>query len=163
MSAALAFNNQMDIYETRRTRLQQLIRESFGNNQAKFSEKTGIKAPQVNRWLSITAEDKRSITEPSARKIENQADKPPRWLDGVDGPTAFVAPLSEKSTAAKEPKASVITLTAPPPTDHPAIAKVLQIMMEMDDPGRWMLAGQAQLIFAQRASETKANPAASSQ
>ena len=74
----------MDISEIRRRRLGQLIREDFGGNQSLFSARTGIKAPQVNRWLSETATDKRTITEPSARKIEKKSGKPFRWLDGIE-------------------------------------------------------------------------------
>lgn len=71
----------MDIFANRRARLQKLIADDFNGNQAAFSKHTGIKAPQVNRWLSTTAGDKRNITEPSARTIEEKCRKPPRWLD----------------------------------------------------------------------------------
>lgn len=81
MSRNLAFNNRMDIFETRRRRLEVLIREVSGGNQAEFAGLMSIKAPQINRWLSTTAADRRNITEPSARKIEEKAGKSKGWLD----------------------------------------------------------------------------------
>lgn len=74
----------MDIFANRRARLQKLIADDFNGNQAAFSKHSGIKAPQVNRWLSTTAGDKRNITEPSARTIEQKCGKPPRWLDQAE-------------------------------------------------------------------------------
>lgn len=75
----------MDIFTNRRERLKKLIEDDFGGNQAAFSKHTNIKAPQVNRWLSTTADDTRNITESSARAIELKCEKPPRWLDQPSG------------------------------------------------------------------------------
>lgn len=75
----------MDIFEHRRQRLQQLIKSYYAENQRRFSEETRIKAPQINRWLSTTASEKRRITETSARKIERASGKVPvMWLDRTD-------------------------------------------------------------------------------
>ena len=71
----------MDIFNLRRLNLQLLIDVDFNGNQARLSEKTDIKAPQINRWLSTTARDKRNITEKSARNIEKRCDKPAGWMD----------------------------------------------------------------------------------
>lgn len=73
----------MDIYIIRRTRLQELIDTKYGGSQADMSRATGIKAPHLNRWLSLTSPDRRPITEPSARNIEAKAGIPPGWLDAT--------------------------------------------------------------------------------
>jgi SOS-response transcriptional repressor LexA len=72
----------MDIYEKRRAKLADLIALDYEGNQAEFSRRTGFKSPQINRWLSTTTSDRRNITESSARKIEEKANKPRYWLDG---------------------------------------------------------------------------------
>lgn len=77
----LSSNNQMDIFDTRRAQLRRLIKEVSDGNQAAFAKETGIKAPQINRWLSSTAAESRNITEPSARSIEKKAGKTEGWLD----------------------------------------------------------------------------------
>ena len=74
-------DNRMDIFELRRLNLQLLIDVDFNGNQASMSEKTGIKTPQINRWLSTTAKEKRKITETSARSIEASCGKPSGWMD----------------------------------------------------------------------------------
>lgn len=74
----------MDIYETRRSNLLNLIAREYGGNQTAFARAAHVSAPQVNRWVSETAKDKRSITEESARKIEAALGKPAGWLDGAD-------------------------------------------------------------------------------
>lgn len=81
MRLNLASNNRMDIFETRRERLKLLIGEFSDGNQADFASKTKIKAPQINRWISNTATDRRNITEASARKLEKATGKQPGWLD----------------------------------------------------------------------------------
>lgn len=73
----------MDIYETRRRRLRLLIDENYEGNQASFSRASGFKSPQINRWLSKTTTERRTITEDSARKIEAASGKPHGWLDEI--------------------------------------------------------------------------------
>lgn len=74
----------MDTYENRRLNLLQLITREFGGNQTAFARQAGVSAPQVNRWVSETAADKRRISEESARQIEIKCGKPSGWLDGAD-------------------------------------------------------------------------------
>lgn len=74
----------MDIYQARRTNLLRLIDEDFGGNQTAFAAVVGLKPPQVNRWVSETASEKRRITEDSARHIEERCHKPAGWLDAAD-------------------------------------------------------------------------------
>ncbi len=74
----------MDIYQRRRQNLLRLIEAEFNGNQTAFAGKTGVKPPQVNRWVSETANDKRNITERSARKIEYACGKSDGWLDAAD-------------------------------------------------------------------------------
>jgi hypothetical protein len=77
-------NVDMDIFEMRRKRLLELINTDFDGNQAAFSRHTGLTAPQINRWISPTSNDKRNITERSAREIEKKCGKPFDWLDTDD-------------------------------------------------------------------------------
>lgn len=74
----------MDIYQARRTNLLRLIDDDFGGNQTAFAVAVGLKPPQVNRWVSETASEKRRITEDSARHIEERCHKPAGWLDAAD-------------------------------------------------------------------------------
>ncbi len=74
----------MDIYQARRTNLLRLIDGDFGGNQTAFAVVVGVKPPQVNRWVSETASEKRRITEDSARRIEEKCSKPAGWLDAAD-------------------------------------------------------------------------------
>lgn len=84
-------NEKMDIFETRRVRLKKIIADDFGGNQAAFSRYTSLKASQVNRWLSKTAETIPVITEVSAREIERKCNKPTGWLDN-DNPIPLLSP-----------------------------------------------------------------------
>jgi transcriptional regulator with XRE-family HTH domain len=77
----------MDTYDIRKRRLRQLIDIKYGGKQINMARETGIKAPQINRWVSDTAKDKRRIEEDSARAIEKMVELPSRWIDmeGADG------------------------------------------------------------------------------
>lgn len=74
----------MDTYQARRQNLIALIADEFAGNQTAFAVKVGVKAPQVNRWVSDTASDKRRINEDSARRIEDACGKEHGWLDIID-------------------------------------------------------------------------------
>lgn len=76
-----AKNRGMDVYETRRRNLQNLVKTRFSNSQADLADAVGIKPPQVNRWLSKTTSDPRKISERSARQIETALNISPGWLD----------------------------------------------------------------------------------
>lgn len=84
-------NARMDIFEIRRNRLEKLIHDDFGGNQAAFSRFTHLKPSQVNRWLSKNAETIPSITEVSAREIERKCNKPQGWMDS-DNPMPLLSP-----------------------------------------------------------------------
>ena len=74
----------MDTYQARRANLLRLIDEDFDGNQTAFAAAVGVKPPQVNRWVSETASEKRRITEDSARRIEEKCHKESCWLDIID-------------------------------------------------------------------------------
>jgi hypothetical protein len=74
----------MDIYQIRRQNLIALIEREYSGNQTTFAQTIGIKPPQINRWLSETAGEKRRINENSARRIEEKSGKPAGWLDVAD-------------------------------------------------------------------------------
>lgn len=66
----------MDVKEIRLARLDELLRE-HGNNKAALA-RTLHKAPaQVSQWFNRV----RSITEESARDIEQRAKRPKGWMD----------------------------------------------------------------------------------
>lgn len=74
----------MDTYQARRANLLRLINDDFDGNQTALAAAVGVKPPQVNRWVSETASEKRRITEDSARHIEEKCRKPLGWLDIAD-------------------------------------------------------------------------------
>lgn len=84
MCGRLPFNHQMDIYEIRRERLVTLIDSQCNGRQAELSARTGIKATQINRWISTKNNSPRRITEDSARAIESKMALPSGWLDQPD-------------------------------------------------------------------------------
>ena len=67
----------MDIYETRRTRLRQLVVASFGGQQVRLATAIDRQPDYVSRMLN----GKKRIGEKLARIIESSADKPNGWLD----------------------------------------------------------------------------------
>lgn len=103
-------NTRMDIHDIRKARLNELIDLAFAGNQLAFAKKTGIKAPQVNRWLSDTASDTRNITEASARKIEELCGKPRGWLDHDESATP--EEIATAFSGGKESKRELLTLVA---------------------------------------------------
>lgn len=133
----LASNNRMDIFENRRTRLAALIDEVANGNQAEFSRLTGIKAPQINRWLSTKANEQRNITEGSARKIEQLTGKESGWLDHP--PYTFIT--------IKEP--------APPPYNefNANIRRVISIMKVLGPRDQERVVFAAELVEAEAAQE----------
>lgn len=68
----------MDIRETRRERLLQLLREQKGKGKQRSLGQLIGKAPaQISQWVNRT----RTITEDTAREIEAKARKPAGWMD----------------------------------------------------------------------------------
>lgn len=95
VSEKQCLNQPMELFETRKKRLWKIIEEDFGENQAAFSRHVGIKASQVNRWLSDSAEKVPVINEVSARLIEQKCNKPRDWLDS-DNPLPLLTPQALK-------------------------------------------------------------------
>ena len=93
----------MDIYETRKQNLRDLIATMFERNQTAFAKATKIKPPQVNRWISGKAKETRSITECSARRIEKILNLPKNFLDR---PRHGAKALNGNGCAAEQTQAS---------------------------------------------------------
>lgn len=139
MSEFLLSNNQMDIFDIRRAQLRRLINEVAGGNQSEFAKLTGIKAPQINRWLSSTAREPRNITEPSARTIETKSGKPTGWLDDKT-PTA--------SGANEPPSPAYIEFNA-------NIRSVIEIMKRIGAKEQEKVVWSAQLVEAEYLEATR--------
>lgn len=130
----------MDISSIRQARLRQLIQDEFKGNQKLFSDVTGIKAPQVNRWLSTTTNDRRSITEQSARKIESKTGKPERWLDTLDESEARFLPKPKEKTQSNA-KEDINNYFA-----NPLVAELISYAERLNDAGLTKLVGMAQIL-----------------
>jgi len=153
----LVCNADMDIFETRRIRLQHLIDSLYGGNQARFARETNIKAPQINRWLSKTASDRRNIKEISARAIEEKCGLIPRWLDEAD------LEISRKSAEilATEPSAAVYVHQLKPKSKRDQqIENIIALLNRMDDAGLAIAEYEAEKI-AERYPAAKQTPMSS--
>jgi hypothetical protein len=60
----------VNVKEIRRLRLRDHIAARYEGNQTAFAKKIKRPPPNVSRWLSTTAKDKRGIEEATAREIE---------------------------------------------------------------------------------------------
>lgn len=123
MCVRLPFNRPMDIYEVRRSRLLALIDQACDGKQATLSARTGIKASQINRWISVENKSPRRITEESARSIESSMRLPKGWLDHLDAGPLELRPMPV-ALAACEPVPSYETV---------AIAEVVAIMRRFSE------------------------------
>lgn len=81
MGMLLSFNLGVEIFAIRRQRLRRLIDDEHAGNQAAFGEKVGIKPSQISRWLSLTTNSPRNITEKSVLLLEKKTGKPKGWFD----------------------------------------------------------------------------------
>lgn len=75
------FNCAMDIRETRKLRLRQLIDEQFGGIDAAFAARVGKAASYISRIFTDRAEHRRNISENMAREIELDCGLEAGWLD----------------------------------------------------------------------------------
>lgn len=130
----------MEIFAIRRKRLKQIIKDDFNGNQAAFSRESGIKSPQINRWLSETAADRRNITERSARTIEQKAKKPAGWLDKSE----------PKENRAEQPIVDYTAQAAPKSQRDKDIEELLQIAKTLDPTGLGMLLQSGRQIAKER-------------
>src|SRR5574340_388887 len=71
----------MDIYDIRREQLQRLIDERFDGTTKRLAEALDMPPPQIHRWRSTTAKDKRRMEWESARNIESKLGLPDGWMD----------------------------------------------------------------------------------
>ena len=77
LSSFVDVNNHMDpMKRNRRINLQTIIETRYDNNQRACADSWGMKAPMINRWLADNVKNPRSISESSARRIEE--------LEGLD-------------------------------------------------------------------------------
>lgn len=145
----LVSNFSMKIFETRRQRLKKIIADDFNGNQAEFSRKTGIKAPQINRWLSTSAADPRNITEKSARKIEQGTGKPSGWLDaGTDFfPTEYA---SQKAEQERKPYLSGIRELSTISARDKDIEEIIDLIKRTNHSGVAMVLKAARDAYAER-------------
>lgn len=83
----------MTTKDVRRAALIRLLEEDTGathGKKARLAQRIGKKPAQISQWLSGF----RTIEEESAREIERNAGKPPRWMDHDDTSGQLVtAPL----------------------------------------------------------------------
>lgn len=79
------FNDAMDIHDTRRLRLRQLIDEKFSGIAARLATALNMKPPQLHRWLAKEEAKRQNINEHSARGIEIKLALPRGWLDQEGG------------------------------------------------------------------------------
>lgn len=79
------FNDAMDIHETRRINLRQLIDEKFSGVAARLATALDMKPPQLHRWLAKEEAKRQNINEHSARGIELRLSLPRGWLDQEGG------------------------------------------------------------------------------
>jgi 3,4-dihydroxy 2-butanone 4-phosphate synthase/GTP cyclohydrolase II len=66
----------MQIQDIRRQRLRQLIRDSYGDSQARFIDETGENQGEISGLLRT-----KSFGEKKARNLEKKANLPTGWLD----------------------------------------------------------------------------------
>lgn len=85
----------MELYETRRERLKQILREM---SAADLAEASGIAASTLSRYKKEPDEKgAKNISEINARRIETAARKTTYWLDGppaVRGGLRFPLPMA---------------------------------------------------------------------
>lgn len=78
------------IYETRRQRLAQLIKERFGGSQTGLAAAVGFTSQSVNGLVyhslphATSIAPRQNIGERLARSIEEKLQLPHYWLDGLD-------------------------------------------------------------------------------
>lgn len=92
-----------DIKETRLSRLRTLLDECEGK-QVRLGKRIGKSPSQINQWLSGI----RTISEESARTIEERAKKPPHWLDQAHPAQEVPRPSQET-----RPEATPVSTTLP--------------------------------------------------
>jgi SOS-response transcriptional repressor LexA len=71
----------MDVFDTRRARLQVLVEQLANGNISDFAKKFGYSRAQVSQYLSEKYNDGRSIGERAARTLELNVGKGIGWLD----------------------------------------------------------------------------------
>lgn len=79
--------NMQRIYETRRDRLRDAARDTFGPKwkQRQLGERLGVDANYISRILSKPGRSgHKKIGEELARKLEDLLNKPTYWLDGIE-------------------------------------------------------------------------------
>lgn len=81
----------MDIWDTRRERLRELIKERFDGNQSALAERLSREANYISRLLTDKKHRKR-MTEILARKIEKIVELPEFWLDQAHNQAATAPP-----------------------------------------------------------------------
>lgn len=91
---ALPDNAKMDVFETRRRRLHQILADDFKGNQAALAAKLERQPDYISRILKEPgAKNHKTIGEKFARHIEQKCggDKPPGWLSRPDDDTGASA------------------------------------------------------------------------
>lgn len=73
----------MEIWETRRVRLDQLIKERFNGVKAQAAAFLGWPATDISRYFN-SGKDGRNISERKAREIERKCKLPTYWMDASE-------------------------------------------------------------------------------
>lgn len=131
--------------QIRKERLATLVAEAGGVTALASAIKRS--ASQVSQWLNSSPDSRtqkpRTISNASARYIEQQSLKPFGWMD---------QPTDAQDQAPPPKTAHVLPLP-----DPPEIAEVLRLMRATDDRGRLMALGAVKHALADHKPAVKAN------
>lgn len=134
--------------EIRLDNLRILIKEAGGPDA--LANAYGCTAPFIKQMARGYKDSKsgtpKGIGDSAARMLETVMRKDRGWMDH-DHPTLS---YDKPSLTAEEPASNALRLFPERRhDDHPAIVKVVQLMLEMSDAGKFVLIGRAQEVAAQ--------------
>lgn len=122
----------MDVYECRRLRLAELLKEF---SAIELSRRSGIAATTISRYKSEPdAKGHKRMTEENARKLEAAGRKPPHWLDRQHWtPAQHIVTGSERDPVDRE-------LSDPAPIIDPTTLTWESVVQSLELPSRFKLA-----------------------
>lgn len=144
-----------ETYEKRRAALRNLVNSMGRGGIARVARELSVEASYISR--ALYPPDKAGRKNIGDETVVKLNEKFPGWLNEL----AHKGNDESRFVVAQEPSSdSVHTFPDRRRDDHPAIVKVVQLMRETSDDGKFVLLGKAQEVAAQW---PKANPAKSSQ
>jgi len=130
-----------ETYEKRRTALRKLVDSLGRGGIAHIARELGVEASYVSRALyPLGKAGRKNIGDETVVKLN---EKFPGWQVEV----VYQKTGENRAAIAQQPRAD--SLRAFPDRrrdDHPAIAEVLKLMLEMSDEGKFVLLGKAQEV-----------------